>query len=696
MKKINIILTGLFLLALMPAFAAKVSPEKASLLARNFYTEKRIAAESNAGFSLRSERIIPINDQGTSLFYIVCFDDAGGFVMVAADDRVQPVLGYSFSGRYGDRELPPALTDLLELYKSQVKQAIQQAQPATAAVSQAWKRYAGTAIFEPMPEKAQVLPMLNTSWDQGCYYNDSCPEDFSSWSCSRVPTGCVATAIAQIIRYHAYPATGAGMHTYNHAVYGDQSANFGITNYNYTSMPNDLSGPDADVAQLIYHCGVGVNMGYATYESGAASSKAALALVHFFQYSDALHLIERVNYNDADWNAIVKNEIDNARPVYYAGFSPNAGHAFVCDGYQSSTFFHFNWGWSGAYNGYFDLSNLNPGGNTFNDHQEIIIGIEPGTATPCSTKVLTAKEGDINDGSYTSDYTNNQSCNWLIQPANSAAYISLEFVTFNTESSLDLVNVYDGISNAAPLLASYSGNAVPASINTTGGALFLEFLTNGSVTKSGWSARYATHYCYPSTTLTATSGTFSDGSGNAEYDNQTNCYWLISPGLPVQIALIFSSFDTELDFDSVYVFDGETPQAPLLGSFTGNTVPPVLYSSGNKMLVYFFTDAGVKAAGWEASYTTSVGIPGIDNAVGFSLYPNPAKNEVLLLMPGNKMSGMKISLQDFSGRIVRNFESPGNESVDQLRLPLSGIAPGMYALSIESPSGRLVKKLVIE
>ncbi|MEI6576601.1 MAG: C10 family peptidase [Bacteroidota bacterium] len=694
MKRLRpgLILSFLLLLSFTGIKAAVVSPEKASQVARNFYTEKRLAAEPKAVYSLHSERLITLSDKNIPLIYVICFDDAGGFVLVSGDDRVKPVLGYSFSGEYQENNLPPAYLGWLEQYKKEIRQIIKKNTEPKAHITKEWNNYATATDFKIKSLTAQVLPLLTTTWDQGCHYNDSCPTDVNSWSCNHVPTGCVATAIAQIMKYHAYPAHGAGQHSYNALNYGMQTANFETAAYNWASMPNILNVTNTAVAKLMYHAGVGVDMGYSTNASGAASSNAAKALVHYFQYSDSIRLLQRSDYTDAAWNAIVKHQMDLHQPIYYAGANPSEGHAFVTDGYQDTDYYHFNWGWSGGANGYFYLSNLDPGGMTFNDGQEIIVGIKPGLATPCSgTKVLTEPTGDFIDGSYTSDYTNNSDCSWLIQPNSPIAYINLEFLTFNTENTNDVVNVYNGTSNTAPLLATYSGNTIPPVITSTGSELFVEFITNGSVTKSGWSAHYETHFCFPNSTFTAAVDTITDGSGNKDYNNYTDCYWQISQPQWQTIALIFTDFETELDYDFVKVYDGTDTMAPLLGSYSGNTMPPVLYSNTSNMLIHFNADGGVTAAGWKAYYTTSVGIPELANGGNIGVYPNPAKDKVQVVFGKDFFVNTKLSIVDLEGRKIKESLAVN----PQTSVSLDGVAPGVYSLVIENNQQRFVKRLVV-
>lgn len=228
------------------------------------------------------------------------------------------------------------------------------------------------------------IPLMTTKWNQSPYYNALCP--------ANSVTGCVATAMAQIMKYWNYPAKGTGFHSYNHPTYGTLSANFGGTTYQWSSMPNTVNSANNAVATLMYHCGVSVNMDYSPQSSGAyviqdsptPQACSEYALKTYFGYRSTLQGVQRNNYNQTQWINLLKIELNAGRPVLYAGFGSGGGHAFVCDGYDNNNFFHFNWGWGGSSDGYFQTSALNPGSlgtgggsGGFNSDQQVVIGIQP-------------------------------------------------------------------------------------------------------------------------------------------------------------------------------------------------------------------------------------------------------------------------------------------------------------------------------
>jgi len=227
-----------------------------------------------------------------------------------------------------------------------------------------------------------VAPLITTTWSQGTYYNTSCPSDAGGPD-GHALVGCVATAMGQVMNYWNYPTMGTGSHSYVHSTYGTLSANFGATTYGWASMPDPggASSYNTALATLLYHCGVSVDMGYGPTGSGASTAQVATSIQTYFGYASSAQYINRSSYTESGWNNILIAELDAGRPMQYRG-QGSGGHSFNCDGYQGTDYFHFNWGWGGYADGYYYLSNLNPGGSTFTDGQAAIIGIQPGSTVP--------------------------------------------------------------------------------------------------------------------------------------------------------------------------------------------------------------------------------------------------------------------------------------------------------------------------
>ncbi|WP_201978393.1 thiol protease/hemagglutinin PrtT [Hymenobacter rubidus] len=314
-----------------------------------------------------------------------------GFVLVAGDDQVTPVLGYSDQSAFDPAHLAPQVAKWLEGYRAQVRQVVETHTAATPDIRGAWQELLSGATAAGRPTgTAAVAPLVATRWNQQPYYNDLCPYDNAGGG--RSVTGCVATAMCQVMKFWNYPTTGAGFHSYNTTSLGTLSANFGTTTYQWTSMPNSVTSANTAVATLMYQVGVSVNMGYSAHSSNAYVISAAsngpdcaeYALKTYFGYRTTMQGLQRANYSDTQWLNMMKAELDASRPIVYAGFGSGGGHCFVADGYDNNNFLHFNWGWGGAYDGYFSINAVNPAGlgtgggsGGYNSGQQAIIGIQP-------------------------------------------------------------------------------------------------------------------------------------------------------------------------------------------------------------------------------------------------------------------------------------------------------------------------------
>lgn len=311
-----------------------------------------------------------------------------GFVIIAGDDNVTPVLGYSDEGAFNPENIPLNMQEWLEGYKSQIRYVIENEIEATAEIRQEWHQLLNPSqpnLIARTNTATYVAPLITTKWDQSPHFNALCPYD--NTENQRTVTGCVATAMAQVMKYWNHPTTGTGSHSYTHPTYGTLSANFGSTTYQWNSMPNRVTSANSAVATLMYHCGVSVEMDYGVAASGANTLDVVDALKNYFGYSNSVEGKHRRNYGDAQWVALLKNELDSARPIQYAATGSDGGHSFVCDGYDNNGYFHMNWGWSGNSDGYFPIDALNPsslgtggGSGGFNTNHRAIIGIKPASA----------------------------------------------------------------------------------------------------------------------------------------------------------------------------------------------------------------------------------------------------------------------------------------------------------------------------
>ena len=326
---------------------------------------------------------------GYSELFIFNNTEGKGYVIMAADDCVFPILGYSYENNFDAAPLPPNFKAWLDGYAEEIRTAVSMKATATEGIRYEWDCLRQDNPLPVKTEKA-VSPLVQTKWDQSPYYNDLCPYDNNDHS--RTLTGCVATAMAQVMKFWNYPEHGYGSHSYvpsSHPEYGTLYVDFSAVNYQWNAMPNVVNSANSAVATLMYHCGVAVDMMYgisgapdygsAAYiiDYGGGHPCGETALKTYFNYKSSMNGVEKNDYTDNQWIELLKNELDNSRPMVYGGFSNSGGHAFVCDGYDYRDYFHFNWGWGGYYNDYFYINSLNPGTHTYSRNQQAIIGIEP-------------------------------------------------------------------------------------------------------------------------------------------------------------------------------------------------------------------------------------------------------------------------------------------------------------------------------
>ncbi|MCD4746103.1 MAG: C10 family peptidase, partial [Bacteroidales bacterium] len=598
-----ILLIILFFVSAKNIFPNKISVEKAKLVAKNFYFEK-----ANAG--LKYNDIIftenyTVSHNTIPVYFVFNVKDNNGFVIVSADDIFSPVIAYSFMGCYSNTGQPEGFAMLMKSYEQYFIFSEKNNSLISEKNKKQWEQYSKYSDKVNYKIKS-VDPLLNTYWGQGCYYNDSCPVD-SNGSCYHTRAGCGAVAMAQIMKYHNFPAQGIGYHTYIDGNYGTLSANFGATAYDWLNMPNALSGSSLPVeitaiAQLMFHCGVSVEMEYGPYASYSGIPRIRNAFVEYFNYLSSAQILNKDHFPDSTFKNILKMELDNSKPVFYAISSGSGGHFVVCDGYQDDDYFHFNWG-NGNVNGYYKLLSELP------IIQEAIIDIQPATGSCSGLTEFFANNCDFDDGSNIFNYSDNADCQWLIQPPD-ASSVALIFSSFETESGADFVKVYDGDNISAPLLGNFSGSNLPPHLESTGESMLIHFTSNASNTASGWSATYTSTrqgtYCSGFHLLSDTIATFDDGSGINNYENDADCIWLIQPTGATNITLSFNAFNIEYFYDNLYIYDGDnTSPEKLIGSFSGSALPPNITSTGGSMLIHFNSDWTVTRPGWEVTYTIS-------------------------------------------------------------------------------------------
>lgn len=356
MKRFGLLLL-LTILAFHMGFAAPRSYKQARAIALQKAASLGI---NNPRAALSKQSPGGTEEQEGKAYYLFDNGDNKGFVIVSGDDKLPEVIGYATSGSLSEQEMPVQLKSLLEAFEKQYKEMSGDDARLESAMAER------NALAESSAAaNVTVTPLLgNIKWNQGTPYNNLCPE----FSNGRAVTGCVATAMAQVIRYHKYPEKLQNdIPAYTTGAVSLNGITASSTTYDYTNMLEQYTSDSytdtqaTAVATLMSHCGCAVQMDYGVDGSGAITRGTAHVLGKYFGYdTSTLAFVDRCDYTLAEWCSIIDHELTNNRPIIYDGYTlGNAGHAFVCDGANGNGFYHINWGWGGYCNGYFDISLLN-------------------------------------------------------------------------------------------------------------------------------------------------------------------------------------------------------------------------------------------------------------------------------------------------------------------------------------------------
>jgi hypothetical protein len=672
--------------------AKHVTVQKAKVYAQAYFIEHYNVANERPINRVNLDLVKTKNNNTNSIYYIFNEVNNNGWIIISADDIALPVLAYSFENNYDLSDRNKASKYFLQQLEYQIEYAQENKVSANQTIINEWLRYDNKGIV--YNAIANVNPLLTTNWDQDCYYNMYCPQDYSGY-CNRALTGCVATSMAQIINFHEYPSQGMGSHSYVHSVYGTLSANFGSTTYDYANMPSSLSSSTPlnkrqAVGRLMSDCGISVDMNYGPNGSGSNTSFALTAFKNYFKYDQEATEQNKDDYSILNFMALLRNSLDQSNPILYSGtdYSLGYGHAWVCDGYQSTSMFHMNWGWSGSNNGYYQLNNLTASSYDFTDDQAAIINLHPLSSNPCSgAKTYTSISGNLDDGSSFNNYQNNKSCQWLINPSTGTDVV-LTFSEFNTELNNDVVKIYNGSTTSSPLIATISGNNNPGMIIANSGQMLITFTTNGSITKSGWKASWTnsapTSFCGGMKLLTSATETFEDGSGMYnDYYNNTNCKWMLRPTGANIVSIVFNRFDLESG-DKILIYNGPTSSSPLLANFNSSNPPTSVQSTQGTMLVVFQTNAASTAKGWEATYykNSAVSVKELHQDPNINIFPNPAEDNIELRLENNFNRNISIEIYNALGKNVKSMKLSGLSYNDNINIPIDNLSSGIFFIRI--------------
>ncbi len=340
----------------------------------------RVAALSPDAASVPDPSVTVSCSDGLPALYIFASETGEGFLMLSADSDATPVVGYADSGTFQPDCIPDNMKAWLEFYAAEIKASRTVSSPALRDIER--------------PQRPPIDPIVTSRWNQNAPYNLLCPDESA--------TGCVATAMAQVMRVMEYPdKCSGGTFSYTYTAQNLNrtiSLNFDNISLDWANMTDSYGAESTDaenqaIATLMYAIGVSAQMNYGPSSSASATSLAE-GLIRNFGFSRSLTPDRRDWHTLIDWEDIIYAELEKGMPVYYDGGNDKSAHAFVVDGYSDNGFFHLNWGWGGLSDGYFRLSALDPanqgiGGSAsgYNFYQSILTGLEP-KGTPAEEEEL--------------------------------------------------------------------------------------------------------------------------------------------------------------------------------------------------------------------------------------------------------------------------------------------------------------------
>lgn len=735
MKKMTtrIALLGFCLFAQSGAFAKGVDETTAKSVGANYLMSVGVSGVKSSADLVTS--YVPQSTVGSTVinnFYVFNIAGRDGFVMVSGDDRVIPILAYSDESSFDINKISPSAADWINGYKNQITYVVGHTKDAKKGTPENWKALIAGSKGNAAAKTTAVTPLVTTKWDQDPYYNAQCP--------SGTVTGCVATAMAQILKFWNWPSVGSGMHSYVHPTYGTISANFGTTAYQWSSMPNSVTASNSAVATLMKHCGVSVNMNYGTASSGGSSAPtinassdqvncAEYAFKTYFHYKTTVKGVARYgsypgasdSFTTASWISLLETELNAGRPMLYSGFGTTDGHAWVCDGWQAAgNLMHFNWGWSGTGpNGYYSVNNIAPpalgiggGGGDFNARQSVIMGIQPDTYPSYTGNIKMLSYINFSTPSPI-NYNSGFSFKAKIQNGGTTAFAG------------DVcAQVYDASNNLMGTVQTMTGVNIPAGDSSA----LLSFTTTGilNMVANIYNVRIMYRSGSGAWTPVGNNGLFINyGMIDVRNDSTVRLYDTVkvTSGTPLVTGHSVNITTKIFNYD-VSDFYG-TVKATLTNVATG-TVTPIQSIPGQTIAAYFFSPftfstgaltatPGTYALEIQHQYNSAgsfyvtgakdkpnpilvqVVFPADVNSVAevpndIFVYPNPAKDQLNVIFNNHKVS--EVTVTDLSGRVV--YTSDVDENAATMKLSLDEYASGMYLVQFRMGSEVMTKKITIE
>ena len=753
MKKI-ILLVSMFAVFAFSNAANVVPVESAVKVSKNFISE-RVGTMQAQNLELTLV-YTEYDEEGTPLYYRFQIGEKG-FIIVSATDLASPVLAYSLESNFKSG----TGADLYcANYKKQLAHLVKNPASATTNGSE-WAKYLSSEFkINPSKGAPAVEPLVTTTWTQETYYNTYCPSNplcELNWD-TRTPVGCVALTMANILYYYRYPSVGYGAIYYIPKEYDDETyeliytypaqyVNYSQAHYNYDAMQNSLDNYNGELAKLIYHCGVSVQMNYGHDGSGSQSEYALTALQNNFSYAQNAQFQEIGDVVVHDslrylWVNKVKAELDAHQPVFFSGQSASAGgHAWIVDGYttvDNNTYFHVNWGWAGSDNGFYLINNqCTSGYGNFNvdGSESMMINLCPNDSNaivkPANSETrVTAAAGTISDGAGNVKYAPNSNRRWTLACPNAKSY-NLHFAKLKVKAG-DKVTIYNGGTEASGIRQEYSGDylmaacsdysyldgcvhgdyegqTLPSAITILADSILVVFTSaENSETDYGFVLEYKVN-AYQSTdkcnnvnvVSNSWNGIFTDKANNAISDNPynpgTTCSWQLRVPYTTGYGFRFNKFDLKAgDFVDIYSYN-EQDKPVFAVRYDINNMPDGPFTiNSEKAYVKFVSDNWQEGNGFELEYFQIAGINTYNGLQEVSIFPNPATSVLNVKITDELAQDVTAEIVDITGKVLSVEQFSHNGGTQQQTLNISNLAKGIYLLNLKTQNGTRTCKFIVE
>lgn len=703
MRKITLLL--LFLSSSILAFSTHVTPEEARQVATNFLLEKGYILKDSKNLSLLSEA----KSEKPTLLYKFNIEDQG-FVIISGTKATFPVLAYSFAGNF---ESQPAVDFWLDNYEKQLTEEAKNSAVWEHVPAQ-WDYYlAETFVPQSSKESLTVAPLLTSLWDQSKYYNTYCPWDAgaSAYYDYRVPNGCVALAMAQIMYYYRFPETGVGGVSYEPSPYPRQIVKFYEHTYNYDAMEDQLNSYNGEVAKLIYHAGVACKMGYSADGSGAYTEAAVRKMGEHFNYNPSARMITQSEFLDAMVKYYVRLlvvELQEKRPILYSGYPSGggSGHAFILDGVDADTLFHVNWGWGGAANGYFRFNMLKPGSSDYSSSTQAFQKLHPKDAvspTLSGHDRHTATKGTVSSYNMYLPYNPNPDKTWMLAAPLAATY-QIKINKWDISPDDQLI-IYNGPTVESGEKVVLNSSHIGQTITVTADSVLIALKSNGTAVENdayhGFHISYNTILNPEPTSLThqlnwQVHENLVPEMSNGTYLPEQEVTWILSPNFTNGFTFSIHDFDLRAG-DFIDVYNATTYPATLWKRFDIYNPPTNPYSVDfTKMKVVFVADNWLEGTGFRFDYWTILGVCDQEGELeNISIYPNPATSYVHLDFYTENSGNISLKIYDLTGKLMNSNSFPHTGGEFSQTIPVDHLAAGMYILHIETNKGKVIRKLTV-